>query len=116
MLGKPVSKAALVKRAFLVAISVAFIACRSHPVDVTPAMLQSVRADVRFVDGETTFVTRGDGYELAGRTKTDLAFVQPMLDRDMAVMRRVFGDSTVPVTVAIRRVGLDGTPLMLAAP
>ena len=34
------------------------------------------------------------------RTKADLAIVQPMLDRDRAVMGRAFGDSLAPVTVS----------------
>jgi hypothetical protein len=73
-----------VKRPLIVAAAgFAFVGCRSHHVtEVTPAMLAAVRADVRLVNGETTFVTRGRSYELVGRTKADLAIVQPMLDRD----------------------------------
>jgi hypothetical protein len=93
------------------------LGCRSHHVaEVTPAMLAAVHADLRLVNGETTFVTRGRSYELVGRTKADLAIVQPLLDRDRAVMGRAFGDSIVPVTVTVRRIAADGGPFVLTAP
>ena len=79
-------------------------------------MLAAVHADVRLVNGETTFVTRGRSYELVGRSKADLAIVQPMLDRDRMVMGSAFGDSLAPVTVSVRRIAADGGPFVLAAP
>jgi hypothetical protein len=101
----------------LAAAGFAFVGCRSHHVtEVTPAMLAAVHADVRLVNGETTFVTRGRSYELIGRSKADLAIVQPMLDRDRTVMSRAFGDSLAPVTVSVRRIAADGGPFVLAAP
>jgi hypothetical protein len=97
--------------------SLAFLGCaRHHVAQVTPAMLASVHADLRVVNGETTYVTRGTGYELVGRTKADLALMQPTLDRDATVMRRAFGDSIAPVAVTVRRVAADGGPFVLAAP
>jgi hypothetical protein len=111
-------QALIVKRVFILAAAgFAFVGCRSHHVtEVTPAMLAAVHADVRLVDGETTFVTRGRSYELIGRTKADLAIVQPLLDRDRTVMGRAFGDSLAPVTVSVRRIAADGGPFVLAAP
>ncbi len=106
------------KRAFILAAAgFASVGCRSHHVtEVTPAMLAAVHADVRLVNGETTFVTRGRSYELVGRTKADLAIVQPMLDRDRTVMGRALGDSLVAVTVSVRRIAADGGPFVFAAP
>ena len=106
------------KRAFILAAAgFAFAGCRSHHVtEVTPAMLAAVHADVRLVRGETTFVTRGRSYELVGRTKADLAIVQPMLERDRSVIGRAFGDSLAPVTVTVRRIAADGGPFVFSAP
>ena len=106
------------KRAFILAAAgFASVGCRSHHInEVTPAMLAAVHADVRLVNGETTFVTRGRSYELVGRTKADLAIVQPTLDRDRAVLGRALGDSLVPVTVSVRRIAADGGPFLFAAP
>src|SRR5947209_111378 len=108
----------IVKRTLLFAtVAVTIGGCRSHHIaEVTPAMLASVHADVRVVNGETTYVTRAASYELVGRGKADLAIVQPMLDRGAAVIRRIFSDTLATLMVTVRRDAMDGGPFVLAAP
>jgi hypothetical protein len=85
--------------------------------NVTPAALAAVHADLRLVDNETTWVTRGAGYELVGRSKADLVTFQPALDREAAMFRRVFPiDSLVPVIATVRHQQPEGKPYVTAAP
>src|SRR5471030_2341073 len=67
-----------------------------------PVALAAVHADLRLVNGQTTWVTRGSGYELVGRSKADLAALQWQLDREGAVVHRVFlNDSLARVVVTV---------------
>src|SRR4051812_32747432 len=49
-----------------------------------PVAIAAVRAELRVVGSETTWVTRGKGYELIGRSKADLVALQSSLDREAA--------------------------------
>lgn len=93
-------------------------ACHGHrDVGPSPAAIALVHADLRVVEGETTWVTRGPGYELVGRSKADLAELEPHLAREAAAFRRVFpADSIVPVIATIRREAPHGKPYVTAAP
>jgi len=98
------------------ALSVAGCARSSH-IDVDPAGVTALHADLRLVGSETTWVTRGTGYELVGRSRTDLVALKSSLDRDAAVFHRVFpNDSIVPVVATVRRVLPPGKPYVGAAP
>ncbi len=89
---------------------------RQQP-NVTPAAIAAVHADLRLVDNESTWVARGAGYELVGRSKADLAVFQPALDREAAMFHRVFPiDTLVPVIATVRRQQPEGKPYLTAAP
>jgi hypothetical protein len=104
------------------ALAILGVACASHPASrpqpqVSPAALSAVHADLRLVNGETTWVTHGKAYELVGRSKTDLAMLQPPLDGAVQALQRVFpGDSLSPVIVTVRRLAARGKPFVAAAP
>ncbi|HEY4216451.1 MAG TPA: hypothetical protein VGM67_04905 [Gemmatimonadaceae bacterium] len=105
------------KRATLANLSFALVAatvtaltalgCASHsarPSDVDPAVLARLNATLQLVGRETTWVTRGSGYELIARTKTDLAAVQPTVDGEAAAFHKVFPKDSLALAVAtIRR-------------
>ena len=94
-------------------------ACASHQVspENDPAALAALRADVRLVNSDTTWVTRGRGYELVGRTRSDLVAVQPALDRAAAFMAQIYPhDSLAPVVASIRRASAPDKPFVAAAP
>ena len=105
---------------FRIAIIACTSACASHgprPPQTSPAALAAVQAEVRIVGGETTWVTRGRGYELVGRSKADLAAFQSQLDHESDAFRRVFPiDSQATVVVAVRRQSPEGKPFVAAAP
>jgi len=106
---------------FSLIVSAAFTAaCASHHAaapTISPQALAAVHAEVRLVGGETTWVTRGKAYELVGRSKLDLAMVQPELDDAARNFQRVFpGDSLTPVIVTVRRLAAPGKPFLTAAP
>jgi hypothetical protein len=62
-------------------------------------------------------VTRGRGYELIGRTRSDLVAVQPALDRAASFMAQVYPhDSIAPVVASIRRAPSPDKPFVAAAP
>ena len=94
--------------------------CASHArpsIENDPAAIAAVRADLRIVRGETTWVTRGSGYELVGRSKSDLTTLPSQLDREAAMLRRVFPhDSLAPLVVTVRRAAVEGKPFIPAAP
>ena len=48
-----------------------------------------VPAELRVVAGESTYVTRGSGYELIARSRRDPGFVAPAVDHEIANFRRV---------------------------
>jgi hypothetical protein len=90
---------------------------RQHLLENDPTALAAVRANIRVVNGETTWVTRGSGYELVGRTKNEVVAVQSQLDREAAIVHRVFpSDSLTHVIVAVRRATPEGKPFVPAAP
>ncbi len=95
------------------------LAPHSRPVETQPdaATLSRLRADLRMVGSETTWVTHGPSYELIARSKADLAIAQPQLDEQAAAFKRVFpNDSLAPVVVTIRRVVPQGKPYVGTAP
>ena len=101
-----------------IASLVVLAACggRQQP-QVSATALAALHADMRLVGNETTWVTRGTGYELVGRSKVDLAIFQPQLDRDADILHRVFpGDTLAPLVATVRRAPADGKPFVPAAP
>jgi hypothetical protein len=85
--------------------------------EVSPAALSAVHADLRLVAGETTWVTHGKAYELVGRSKSDLAMLQPQLDGAIQALQRVFpGDSLSPIIGTVRRLAAPGKTFVAAAP
>lgn len=67
--------------------------------------------------GETTWVARGRGYELVGRTRSDLAAVEPALERSATFLAQIYpADSVAPIVAAIRREVAPGKPFVTAAP
>ncbi len=101
------------------AAPLAIAACSRPQPDVTPAMLSAIHVEVRLINGETTFVTRGSGYELVARSKRELAMIEPRLDREAASIARVFGDTATPapLIVALREITAQGIgSYTLAAP
>lgn len=88
-----------------------------HILENDPVAVAAVRADLRLVRGETTWVTRGAGYELVGRSKADLVALPAQLDLESAMFRRVFPhDSLATIVVTVRRPVPAGTPYVPAAP
>jgi hypothetical protein len=82
-----------------------------------PLALPAVQPELRLVGGETTWVTRGLGYELIGRSKADLVVLPAQLDREAATIRRLFpGDTIATVVVRVRRALLEGKPFIPAPP
>ncbi|HEU4586911.1 MAG TPA: hypothetical protein VFR95_14245 [Gemmatimonadaceae bacterium] len=84
-----------------------------------PAALAVPNAEMRVVGSDTTWVARGPGYELIGRSQGDLALVQPALERAATVMQRVFpADTLAPIVARIRRIPVkgEGDSLTMPAP
>lgn len=77
--------------------------------ELTPAALASLNAEMQIVGSDTTWVVRGPGYELVGRSEDDLAQVQPALDRAAEMMERVFpADTLAPIVARLRRIPARG--------
>ena len=108
----------LVTRSSAIASAIILAGCsRQHVPQPSPAALAAVHAEMRLVGNETTWVTRGTGYELVGRSKVDLALFQPQLDRDADLMHRIFpGDTLTSVVATVRRAPAEGKPFIPAAP
>ena len=69
------------------------------------------------VAGETTWVARGDSYELVGRSRADIVVIQPQLDGEVAALRRVFPVDSLPqLVVTVRRVVPADKPYVTTAP
>ncbi len=80
------------------------------------AAIAAVHAELRVVGSETTWVTRGTAYELIGRTKADLAAVQPELNAEALTLNRIFpNDTLLPVVVTTRRLAPPGKGFIGAA-
>lgn len=75
-----------------------------------------VPAELRMVSGESTWVTRGAGYELIGRSRHDLGFVEPIVDRTVANFRRVFPGDTATVIATVRPAPVAAQPFVSAPP
>jgi hypothetical protein len=100
-------------------IGAALSGCASHQAspESSPAALAALHADVRVVAGETTWVTRGKGYELVGRTRSDLLMVQPGLDRATAFLSEIYPHDSISTLVAtVRRAPAPEKPFVAAAP
>jgi hypothetical protein len=85
--------------------------------ETDPAALAALRADMRLVGSETTWVARGRGYELVGRSRSDLVAVQPSLDRAASYLAQIYPhDSVTAIVATIRRIPAPGKPFVAAAP
>jgi hypothetical protein len=83
--------------------------------DNAPA-IAALHANLRVLAAETTWVTRGTGYELIGRTKVDLAAVQPQLNAEAASLNRIFpNDTLTSLVVTTRRLAPPGKGFLGAA-
>ncbi|HET7551783.1 MAG TPA: hypothetical protein VFK04_10835, partial [Gemmatimonadaceae bacterium] len=81
-----------------------------------PTALAALNAEIRVVGSDTTWVVRGPGYELVGRSRDDLAQVQPALYRAAAMMERVFpADTLAPIVARVRRIPARGDSLTMPA-
>lgn len=104
----------------LVAAALVSSGCASrgrHSLEDDPVAIAAVRAELRLVGGETTWVARGQGYELIGRSKADLVALQSPLDRQAAMIQRVFpADTIASLVVTVRRPVATGQPFVAAAP
>lgn len=104
----------------LAATVLAGTGCASHgPVshETDPAAVEAVHAERRIVRGETTWVTRGLGYELIGWSKADLVVLPPELDFEADMIRRLFPEDTITtVVVTVRRATPAGKPFIPAPP
>ncbi len=88
-----------------------------HSLESDPVAIAAVRAELRLVGSETTWVARGHGYELIGRSKADLVALQSPLDRQAAMIQRVFpADTIASLVVTVRRPVAAGKPFVSAAP
>lgn len=103
----------------VVMLACAIAGCASHhpSPENDPAALAALRADVRVVGSETTWVTHGKGYELVGRTRAELLMVQPALDRAAAFLSAIYPhDSVATIVASVRRAPAPGKPFVAAAP
>ncbi len=104
----------------LSAAALAIVGCASggpRSIETDPAAVEAVRAELRLVGGETTWVARGTGYELIGRSKADLVVLSSQLDREAAMIHRLFpADSIRTLLVTVRRAAAEGKPFVAAAP
>lgn len=98
---------------------VALSGCASHRTspEADPTALAALRADIRVVRGESTWVTHGKGYELVGRTRSDLVALQPALDHASAFLSQIYPhDSVAPIVATVRRAPVPGKAFVAAAP
>jgi hypothetical protein len=101
----------------LVAVASSACARAPHNLENDPVAVAGVRAELRLVGSETTWVTRGSGYELVGRSKADLLVLPSQMDREYAMLRRLFPADTIPtLVVTVRRLVPAGKPFVSAAP
>jgi hypothetical protein len=103
----------------VVGVAIAGASCASsHSTpEPAPAALAALNAEMRIVGSDTTWTVRGPSYELIGRSRDDLAQVQPALDRAAEMMERVFpGDTFAPIVARIRRIPARGDSLAAPAP
>ncbi len=98
----------------IVAAGLATTSCMFHHTpnpENDPSAIAGLKAQQRVVNGDTTWVTNGNGYELVGRTRGDLVLLYQHLDRAGAAMRKVFPSDTLASVVAVvRRIPAEGQP------
>ncbi len=100
-----------------VAMAGASCASRHSTPEPQPPALAALNAEMRVVGSDTTWVARGPGYELVGRSRDDLAQVQPALDRAAEMMQRVFlADTLAPIVARVRRIPARGDSITMPAP
>ncbi len=81
-----------------------------------PSALAALNAEMRVAGSDTTWVARGPGYALVGRSRDDLAQVQPALDRAAEMMQRVFpSDTLAPIVARLRRIPARGDSVTVPA-
>jgi hypothetical protein len=100
------------------AVALAGASCASgHSMpESQPPALAALNAEMRIVGSDTAWIVRGPGYELVGRSRDDLARVQPALDRAAEMMRRVFpADTLAPIVARLRRIPARGDSLTAPA-
>jgi hypothetical protein len=101
-----------------VGVALAGVSCASsHSTpEPQPPTLAALNAEMQVVGAGTTWVVRGPGYELVGRSRDDLAQVQPALDRAAEMMQRVFpGDTLAPIVARVRRIPARGDSVTVPA-
>ena len=97
-------------------LAMAAAACASsHSTpEPTPAALAALHAEMSVVGSDTSWVVRGNGYALVGRSEDDLAQVQPALERAAGMMQRVFpNDTLAPIVARVRRIPARGDSVTL---
>jgi hypothetical protein len=100
------------------AVALAGASCASSHSTPEPQLsaLASLDAEMRVVGSDTAWVVEGPGYELVGRSKGDLAQVQPALDRAAEMMQRVFpADTLAPIVARLRSIPAKGDSLTAPA-
>lgn len=80
------------------------------------ALLASIPAEPRVVNGETTWVARGVGYELVTRAKLEIPPLLTQLDDQSRFFTKEFGTDPGRVVAAVRRVGPPGSVAEASAP
>jgi hypothetical protein len=104
----------------IVAIGVAIAGASCASSHSTPELQQpalaALNAEMHIVGSDTTWIVRGPGYALVGRSRDDLAQVQPALERAAEMMQRVFpADTLAPIVARLRRIPARGDSLAVPA-
>ncbi|HEX8724244.1 MAG TPA: hypothetical protein VF737_02520 [Gemmatimonadaceae bacterium] len=69
--------------------------------DENPAIVAAVQAAPRVVQGETTWVTRGPGYDIVAFNRRDIAAVDSAVAHESALYAQMFGAAPLPVVVSV---------------
>ncbi len=69
----------------------------------SPAAIANVQAELRMVGSESTWVSRGDAFEISARSKRELAALLPQLAREDSLFRELFGTPPIFVQIAVAR-------------
>ncbi len=75
--------------------------------DENPAIVAAVQATPRVVQGETTWVTRGPGYDIVAFDRRDIAAVDSAVAYQSQIYSRVFGAPPPRVVVSVYRRRFD---------
>ena len=104
-------------RRLAIALLCATACATAHqPPPPNEALLASIPAEPRVVNGETTWVARGVGYELVTRAKLEVPPLITQLDDQSRFFTKEFGADPGKVIAAVRRVGSPGSPVEASAP